>query len=104
MRQGADMSGHGAAIFRYPVKGFTPEPLPSVELLPGKGVAFDRLYAVENGPSGFDPDAPVFIPKQKFTVLANLPQVAAARTRFDEATHTFEVSAPGLGVLSADLE
>ena len=98
------MSGRVAAIFRHPVKGFTPEPLPTVALTAGKGVAFDRLYAVENGPSGFDPQAPVFIPKQKFTVLANLPRVAAARTRFDDATATFEATAPGLPRLRADLE
>jgi hypothetical protein len=98
------MSGLAAAIFRHPVKGFTPEPLASTDLAPGRGLAFDRLYAVENGPSGFDAAAPVFVPKQKFTVLANLAGVAAARTRFDDATATFEATAPGLPPLRADLE
>ena len=100
------MSGRAESIFRHPVKGFTPEPLAVVDLTPERGVPFDRLYAVENGPSGFDPDAPVFIPKQKFTVLANLPQVAQARTRFDEATHMLTATAPGLppfaGTLATD--
>jgi len=98
------MSAHAAAIFRHPVKGFTPEPLARVTLTPGRGLAFDRLYAVENGPSGFDPAAPTFIPKQKFTVLANLARVAAARTRFDEVTGDFETAAPGLPPLRANLE
>ena len=35
---------------------------------------------MENGPSGYDPEAPAFTPKQKFTVLASIPRVAAART------------------------
>ena len=104
MRQGAQMSGRVVGIYRHPVKGFTPEPLQTTALTVGRGLAFDRLYAVENGPSGFDPGAPVFIPKQKFTVLANLPRVAAARTRFDEAAATLEATAPGLPPLSADLE
>ena len=90
------MSGRLAAICRHPVKGFTPEPLREVALKPGEGFAFDRLWAVENGPSGFDPAAPAFIPKQKFTVLASLPRVAAAATRYDEATGVFHAAAPGM--------
>ena len=69
------MQGSVAAIFRHPVKGFTPEPLQSVSLTVGRGVAFDRLYAVENGPSGFAAAAPVFIPQQQFTVLAGIALV-----------------------------
>ena len=80
------MSGHAAAIFRHPIKGFTPEALSTVQLAPGEGFPFDRLYAVENGPSGFDAAQPAFVPKQKFTVLAHIPKVAAARTRYDETT------------------
>lgn len=90
------MTGLLAGIFRHPVKGFTPEPLTSVDLAPGRGFPFDRIYAVENGPAGFDPDAPAFISKQKFTVLAALPQVAAVRTRYHEASGDLEASAPGV--------
>ncbi|HEY8002994.1 MAG TPA: MOSC N-terminal beta barrel domain-containing protein [Phenylobacterium sp.] len=89
------MSGHVAAIFRHPVKGFTPEPLSAVELAPGAGFPHDREWAVENGPCGFDPDAPAFVPKQKFTVLAHMPRVAAVRTRYDEATGVLHATAPG---------
>jgi uncharacterized protein YcbX len=89
------MTGHVAGIFRHPVKGFTPEPLTAVDLAPGVGFPGDRIYAVENGPCGFDPAAPAFIPKQKFTVLAALPQVAAVRTRYHDATGDLEASAPG---------
>lgn len=89
------MTGHVAAIYRHPVKGFTPEPLPYVELAPGEGFPHDRIWAVENGPSGYDPDAPAFTPKQKFTVLAAIPAVAAARTRFDETSGVLTAEAPG---------
>ena len=64
------MTGHIAALYRHPVKGFTPERLSHAELTAGGPFPCDRLYAVENGPSGFDPCAPGLIPKQKFTVLA----------------------------------
>ena len=98
------MSGHVAALFRHPVKGFTPEPLARVDLATGAPFPGDRLYAVENGPSGFDPQAPAFTPKQKFTVLAALPAVARARTRLDDATGLFHAQAPGQATISADLE
>ncbi len=89
------MSGHVAAIFRHPVKGFTPEPLDAVQLAPGEGFPHDRIWAVENGPCGFDPAAPAFVPKQKFTVLAHIAKVAAARTRYDPETGMLQATAPG---------
>src|SRR5258708_39738251 len=89
------MSGYVAAIFRHPVKGFTPEPLQSVALAPGQGFPHDRIWAVENGPCGFDPAAPAFVPKQKFTVLAHIAKVAAARTRYDPETGMLQATAPG---------
>ncbi len=94
MRQAEAMSGHVAGIFRHPIKGFTPEALQNVALAPGQGFPFDRLWAVENGPCGFDPAAPAFVPKQKFTVLAQIAQVAAARTRYDPATDLLHVTGP----------
>jgi uncharacterized protein YcbX len=97
------MSGHAAAIFRHPIKGFTPEALSTVQLAPGEGFPFDRLYAVENGPCGFDPAQPAFVPKQKFTVLAHIPKVASARTRYDDATGALHATAPGIPDFLGDL-
>jgi len=98
------MSGHVAAIYRHPVKGFTPEPLTQVDLAPGEGFPHDRVWAVENGPSGYDPEAPAFTPKQKFTVLAAIPRVAAARTRYDEATGVLSAEAPGAPAFAGRLD
>lgn len=92
-----------SGLYRHPVKGFTPEPLAEVALAPGEGFPFDRVWAVENGPSGFDPAAPVFIPKQKFTVLASIPRVAAATTRYDEATGVLHAAAAGLAPFAGRL-
>ncbi len=88
------MSGHIAGIFRHPVKGFTPEALEAVRLAPGEGFPFDRLWAVENGPSGFTPAAPAFVAKQKFTVLAHIARVAAARSRYDAKTGLLHATGP----------
>ena len=53
---GASVNGRIASLCRHPVKGFTPEHLDSADLAAGGFFPCDRLYAVENGPSGFDPD------------------------------------------------
>jgi uncharacterized protein YcbX len=97
-------AGTLASIYRHPVKGFTPEPLAHVELAPGEGFPFDRVWAVENGPSGFDAEAPTFIPKQKFTVLASLPRVAAATTAFDERTGVLTATGPAMAPFAGRLD
>lgn len=92
-----------ADLYRHPVKGFTPERLARAELVAGRCFPCDRLYAVENGPSGFDPAAPAHISKMKFTVLAKIPQVAKARTAYDEATGVFTARAEGRPDFAGDL-
>jgi hypothetical protein len=88
-----------ASLFRHPVKGLTPEPLSDVMLEAGACFPKDRLYAVEVGPSGFDPDAPKWITKMRFAVLARFPALARLRTRLDDATGMLNVSDPeGFGV------
>ncbi|MDQ2763890.1 MAG: MOSC N-terminal beta barrel domain-containing protein, partial [Pseudomonadota bacterium] len=55
-----------ASIYRYPVKGLSPEPLPGVAVSVGQTLPADRRYAIENGPSGFDPADPKFFRKTYF--------------------------------------
>src|SRR5262249_6014113 len=92
-----------AAIYRYPVKGLGPEPLDRTELAPGKTIAFDRAYAIENGPSGFDPAKPAYLPKQRFLMLMRNERLAALRTRFEEATHTVAINSDGREAARGDL-
>ncbi len=105
MTQDAPRSQRGriASLYRYPVKGFTPERIASVELAAGGYFPCDRLYAVENGPSGFDPAAAAFVPKTRFTVLAQIPQVALAHTAYDEKTGVLTVKAEGRAPFAGDL-
>ena len=93
------MHGTVASICRHPVKGLTPEQLSSVRLEAGAYFPHDRLYAIEVGPSGFDPENPKHISKQRFTVLARFPALARIKTRLDDATGTFHLGdAHGFGV------
>lgn len=93
------MRGTVASIYRHPVKGLTPEQLSSVQLEAGAYFPHDRLYAIEVGPSGFDPENPKHISKQRFTVLARFPALARIKTRLDDATGAFHLGdAHGFGV------
>jgi uncharacterized protein YcbX len=89
-------------IFRYPVKGLSAEALERAVLSAGETVPGDRLYAIENGPSGFDPAAPAYFPKQRFLMLMRNERLARLDTRFDDATHTLEVREDG-GTVRGDL-
>jgi hypothetical protein len=94
---------HLKAIYRYPVKGLSPERLPSTTLEIGATVPADRAYAIENGPSGFDPAAPAYFPKQRFLMLMKDERLARLETRFDDATHTLTVRHDGREAARGDL-
>jgi uncharacterized protein YcbX len=91
------------AIYRYPVKGLGPQRLDGAELAPGLTIAGDRLYAIENGPSGFDPVRPAYLPKNRFLMLMRNERLAELRTDFAEATHTLVVTAERREVARGDL-
>ncbi|MGF3022899.1 MOSC domain-containing protein [Methylobacterium aquaticum] len=79
------------ALHRYPVKGLSPEPLASASLEAGRYFPGDRLFAIENGPSGFDPAAPVHQPKIKYLMLMRNEALARLRTRYDDATGVLSI-------------
>ena len=90
------------AIYRYPIKGLSPEALKRATLSPGLTIPGDRLYAIENGPSGFDPAAPGYLAKTHFLMLMRNERLAALRTMFDPASHVLTILHAGQGI-SADL-
>jgi uncharacterized protein YcbX len=93
-----------AGLYRYPVKGLSPEPLPSVPLQVGQTLPADRRYAIENGPSGFDPEAPQWMPKTQFLMLMRNERLAGLHSRFEDATNLLTVRRDGNVVATGDLE
>jgi uncharacterized protein YcbX len=91
------------AIYRYPVKGLSPQALDRTRLTAGQTIPADRLYAIENGPTGFDPASPAYFPKQRFLMLMRNERLAALRTEFVEATHTLTVHWQGAEAARGDL-
>lgn len=91
------------ALYRYPVKGLSPQPLPRATLTAGQTVPADRLYAIENGPIGFDPAAPAYFPKQRFLMLMRNERLAALKTDYDETSHTLTIRFDGKEAARGDL-
>ena len=84
-----------AGIYRYPVKGLTPEQLSRAEFKPGQTLLADRRYAIENGPSGFDPAEPKWLPKPHFLMLMRDEWLARLHTRFDDSSHVLTIRHDG---------
>ena len=91
------------AIYRYPVKGLSPQALERTPLSAGQTIPADRLYAIENGPCGFDPEAPAYFPKQRFLMLMRNDRLAALRTDFEEDSHTLIIRSENREAARGDL-
>jgi len=91
------------AIYRYPVKGLTPQRLERVKLTARAALPADRIYAIENGPIGFDPAAPKYLQKERFLMLMRNERLAALRTDYDEASHTLAIHWEGREAARGDL-
>lgn len=94
---------HVAQLYRYPVKGLTPERLDDVALTPGQTVPYDRAYAIENGPGRFNPDEPKHLPKINFLMLMRNERLASLETRFDTETETLTILRAGKQVARGQL-
>ena len=93
-----------ASLYRYPVKGLSREPLPRVALRAGETLPADRRYAIENGPSGFDPAAPVWMPKSCFLMLMRNERLAGLRSHFEDDRNLLTIRENGRVVARGDLE
>lgn len=92
------------SLYRYPVKGLSGERLQSVALTPDATFPMDRAFAIENGPSGFDPAAPRWQPKIKFLCLMRNAKLAALETNYDDASGTLTVIKDGVPMVEGDLK
>jgi uncharacterized protein YcbX len=81
-------------IYRYPVKGFTPDPLEHCDLEPGRGVPFDRAAAFTSGNLKDPPRKNGWVPARTFLQLTVYPELARFRTDFNEARGTITLTTP----------
>lgn len=97
------MTGVVDAIYRYPVKGLSAERLDGARLEAGEVLPFDRAYAIENGPSRFDPYRPSHVPSTGFLTLARHARLAELETTFDVASTLLTISRDDRRVVAGDL-
>lgn len=83
------------SLYRYPVKGFSPEPLDSVTLAAERGFPMDRAWAVAHGSTAFDPAAPAYLQKTAFAMLMRNEKLAKLRTRYLDGRNEFRIALPG---------
>jgi hypothetical protein len=96
------MSAKVFGLFRYPIKGLSPEPLKSVTLQAGRGVCGDREFALALPMTVFDERNPQPLPKFEFLVLARQEALARLTTSYDACTGLLSVTDGAQG-LSANV-
>ena len=92
-----------AAIYRYPVKGLSPESMTRVALEVGETLPLDRAWAIENGPGRFDPDNPKYLPKIHFLMLMRDERLATLETRVEDDRQTLVIKRDGKQVARGNL-
>ncbi len=93
--QNPAMTSTVSALYRYPVKGLTPELLAHTDLVAGETMLADRKYAIENGAGRFDASAPRHLPKITYLMLMRDERLAALTSHFDDATETLTIQRDG---------
>lgn len=93
-----------ARLCRYPVKGLSAETLDSVDVVAGETFPEDRVWAIENGPGRFDPDAPRHLPKINFLMLMRDERLATLTTKYDAPTQTLTILRSGRQVARGNLD
>jgi len=97
------LTGTLSGLYHYPVKGLSPQQLSRVDLRPGQGFPYDRVFALARADGGYDPAAFRPLPKNRFFALMTDATLAALHTRFDADTGRLTVSKDGETLIEADL-
>jgi len=98
-----DKTARVTAIYRYPVKGFSPEAMQNITVSANETLPFDRAYAIENGKGRFDPQQPRHLPKVNFLMLMRNARMANLTTRFDSDSHHLSIERAGKVVARGQL-
>ena len=91
-----------AALFRYPVKGFTPEACRSLNVLDEGRIAGDRVLGIRFANSDVADDA--WSKKHAFVALANTPGLARLYLRFNHRARRLRISLEGAVLVDAALD
>jgi hypothetical protein len=90
------------SIYRYPVKGLSPELLAAVMMTAGEGLPLDRRFALARAGTAFDPVQPAWLAKHHFLMLMRDERLAELEVAYDAASRRLRIAHAGRQVLDAD--
>ena len=90
-------------IYRYPIKGLSAQPLPSVELQARKPFPHDRVFALVRPGAPFDTSDPKWGKKGLFVMLMLEEALARVRTLLDVETLQLTITQDNHQLIVADL-
>jgi GntR family transcriptional regulator/MocR family aminotransferase len=80
-----------SSIYRYPIKGLSPQSVRRIALQAGKPFPFDRVFALARPGSSVDPDAPRWAKKGQFVMLMLDETLAGVQTHLELETMQLKV-------------
>lgn len=95
-----------AALYRYPIKGLTPEAVDSLTVQPDGRVTGDRVLAFRfaDAVTPEDRDGLDYWPKARGLALQDFPSVAALRTAYDDDRRLVRIEHAGSVLVEAGLD
>lgn len=87
-------TGTVASLYRYPVKGLSPQPEDGFAVSVADGVPSDRQFALALGTTAFDPSHPEPLRKGFFLMLQRNEALARLRTTYDAGSGVLAVAMP----------
>ncbi|MGZ8159191.1 MAG: MOSC domain-containing protein [Methylobacter sp.] len=93
---------HVVALYRYPVKSFTPEACDSLTVLDEGRIAGDRVLGFRFADTSVLDDA--WSKKHEFVALVNTPGIARLRLRFDHKTLRLSINVDGTVLVNETLD
>jgi uncharacterized protein YcbX len=92
-----------AQLYRYPIKGLSPQPVESVDLRAGGGFPFDRMFALARPDGQYSEKEFVPLPKRQYFMLMKDERLAGLTTHLDVDSLQLTIQVRGHEVLVADL-
>jgi GntR family transcriptional regulator/MocR family aminotransferase len=92
------------AIYRYPIKGLSPEALTEVQLQAGGAFPFDRVFALVRPGAPIDPEEPKWAKKGLFLMSMLDDGLSEINTYVDPKTLRLTISRGETPLLEADLD
>ena len=78
-------------LYRYPIKGMSPEILQAVSLRTGEAIALDRCFALAHGTTAFNPEKPEHFSKTHFLMLMKNERLATLHTVYNDDTGVLQI-------------